>query len=491
MQLSMGKKRPVEASHPISDPRFAQIHTDPRFRTAPAHIQQLSADDRFSSMFSDAAFQGPRPPKVDARGKAVKGEKNDLKKLYGRKEGGCLDEEGKFRWEEVSSSEEAEGEKAAEQGAVDEDLWEEQEKPPVGDSSHRFAVLNLDWTGITAIDLLALFRSFCPKDGSVLSVSIYPSEFGQQRLNHETAQGPDTAIFSQTQESGLDEVKLRKYERERMKYYYAVADCDSVATAEAVYQSCEGLEIERTSNMMDLRFVPDSLVEFPYAAKEVATSVPAAYSLKEFFTRALQHSTVKLTWDETPLDRTQTLKKAFTEEDMEKMDLAEYLAPVSSSDEDEKPPQNSESEASDSDFASHSQFSRMKKDDIDLEITFNTAFDDLSAKQPTPVDESAWEKHEREHSERKKPEKKTFSQKIKEKRKAKLLSKQEKATLSLLVNDSEGTKYTFDPEDPRFGPVFNDPKYAVDPTNPLFLRDSEANKEVLQVQRKKRKLAET
>lgn len=485
----MGKKRPAEPSNPISDPRFAQIHTDPRFRTAPAHIQQFSADDRFSSMFSEAAFQGPRPTKVDARGKAVKAEKNDLGKLYGHKEGGCLDEEGRFQWDAVSSSEEAEEEAA--QGAIeDEDLWEEREKAPIGDSTHRFAVLNLDWTGITATDLLALFRSFCPKDGSVLSVSIYPSEFGQQRLSHESAQGPDTAIFSQTQESGLDEVKLRKYERERMKYYYAVADCDSVATAEAVYQSCEGLEIERTSNVMDLRFVPDSLVEFPYAAKEVATSVPATYSLKEFFTRALQHSTVKLTWDETPLDRTQTLKKAFTEEDMEKMDLAEYLAPVSSSEDDEKEPKNSESEAEDSDFASNSQFSRMKKDDIDLEITFNTAFDDLSAKKLPPPDESAWEKHERQHSERKKPDKKTFSQKIKEKRKAKLLSKQEKATLSLLVNDSEGAKYAFDPEDPRFGPVFSDPKYAVDPTNPLFLRDSEANKEVLQVQRKKRKLAE-
>jgi hypothetical protein len=441
-------------------------------------------------MFSDASFQGPAPPKVDARGKAVKEVKNDLAKLYNsQKGGGCLDEAGRFRWEEVSSSEEEEVKEVEEiQG---EDLWDEGDRAPVGDATHRFAVLNLDWTGITAVDLLALFRSFCPADGTVLSVSIYPSEFGQQRLNHESAQGPDTSIFSQTHESGLDEVQLRKYERERMRYYYAVADCDSVATAEAIYQNCEGLEIERTSNMMDLRYIPDALVEFPYAAKEVATSVPAAYSLKEFFTRALQHSTVKLTWDDTPLDRMQTLKKAFSEEDMEKMDLAQYLAPLSSSEDEGSQAEKSQSEAGEQEFFHNSQFSKMKKDDVDLEITFNTAFDDLADKKQPPTDESAWEKREREHSEKKKQPKKTFSQKIKEKRKSNLILKKEKATLSLLVNDSEGANYAFDPEDPRFGTVFSDPKYAVDPTNPLFLRDAEANKEVLQVQRKKRKVAES
>ena len=483
----MGKKRSTESSEPVSDPRFARIHTDPRFRVAPSHVQQFTADDRFSSMFTDATFQGPAPPKVDARGKPVTEVKNDLAKLYNKK--GCLDEDGKFRWEEVSSSEEEQ--EPAEAEEQQEDVWEEKDKAPEGEATHRLAVMNLDWAGISATDLLALFRSFCPKDGSVLSVSIYPSEFGHQQLTREAREGPSRAIFDPSTPEGLNEVQLRKYERERMKYYYAVTDCDSVQTAEAIYQECEGLEIERTSNVMDLRYIPDSLQEFPYPPKEVADSLPTSYSLKDFFTRALQHSRVKLTWDETPMDRTQTLKKAFTETDMEKMDLAQYLAPMSSSDEEQPSEKDLESDTEIPEFKKKSQFSRLMKDDVDLEITFNTAFDDLSEKKHTKTDETVWEKHEREHSEKKKQQKMTHSQKLKSKRKSAKLLKQEKATLSLLVNEGEGEKYEFNPEDQRFDGIYSDPKYALDPTNPLFQRDSEANTEVLKTIRKKRKVEES
>jgi hypothetical protein len=41
--------------------------------------------------------------------------------------------------------------------------------------------------------------------------------------------------------------------QQRMRYYYAIAVCDSVETARAVVEYCGGLEIEATANRTALR----------------------------------------------------------------------------------------------------------------------------------------------------------------------------------------------------------------------------------------------
>ena len=71
--------------------------------------------------------------------------------------------------------------------------------------------------------------------------------------------------------------KLRKYEMERFKYYYAVAECDSVRTAQALYDECDGVEFSRTANMIDLRFIADDY-QINREPRETATSVPLEYS---------------------------------------------------------------------------------------------------------------------------------------------------------------------------------------------------------------------
>lgn len=51
-----------------------------------------------------------------------------------------------------------------------------------------------------------------------------------------------------------------------------MVECDSIATADYIYKSCDGAEVERSSNKLDLRFIPDSM-EFKHAPRDVATEV--------------------------------------------------------------------------------------------------------------------------------------------------------------------------------------------------------------------------
>jgi hypothetical protein len=60
-------------------------------------------------------------------------------------------------------------------------------------------------------------------------------------------------------ENGFDVVALRAYELSKLRYYFAVAECDSVETADALYQQLDGVEFGHSSMVFDLRFVPDDI----------------------------------------------------------------------------------------------------------------------------------------------------------------------------------------------------------------------------------------
>ena len=51
-----------------------------------------------------------------------------------------------------------------------------------------------------------------------------------------------------------------------------MVECDSIATADYLYKACDGVEFERSSNVLDLRFIPDSM-KFPHPPRDVANEV--------------------------------------------------------------------------------------------------------------------------------------------------------------------------------------------------------------------------
>jgi len=60
---------------------------------------------------------------------------------------------------------------------------------PTGDATSRFAVLNIDWQYMRALDLFVLFQSFLPSAHAhaqsarrIVSVTVYPSDYGLEKM---------------------------------------------------------------------------------------------------------------------------------------------------------------------------------------------------------------------------------------------------------------------------------------------------------------------
>lgn len=332
-------------------------------------------------------------------------------------------------------------------------LQDEQAGVETGEVTNRIAIVNLDWDHVKSTDLMALFSSFLPSSGGrIQKISVYPSEFGKERMQQEEVEGPPKALFKSTAktdsddedsedsdeegESEDDKIKqdliqegddqdfdsdaLRSYQLDRLRYYYAVMVCSSPEVAQQIYEATDGREYQSSSNFLDLRFVPDD-VTFDDEPRDECDKIPDSYKPIEFVTNALQSSKVKLTWDMHPeeVSRKESIKRAFngSRAQIEENDLKAYLA-SDSEDEDEEEEAAVEEEAEeDEPKLSKKELARRKMREAlglgdeptskskggpvgDMQITFAPALTE-SAPKKEDKEETTLEKYVRKERERK------------------------------------------------------------------------------------------
>ena len=169
------------------------------------------------------------------------------------------------------------------------------------------------------------------------SVTIYPSEIGKEKMAEEEKLGPrefrEGGVVEEGEEGEkqyrkLDRAKLRQYQLNRLTYFYAVIVCDSKDTANKIYGECDSMEYEKSSCRVDLRFIPDDMT-FDDTPKDSCTGVSDLSSFKPstFTTTAFCQAKVQVTWDETSIERlNKTMKKTFTEEDLEADQFKDIIA---------------------------------------------------------------------------------------------------------------------------------------------------------------------
>lgn len=368
-------------THVKLDKRFSHILHDKDFSRNAAvdrYGRKLARDDtkkhleRFYRLGDDEDDEGEKDEdddiSVDDDDEVLK----ELEKADSRAPGYDPARDGGFSSssseEESSEDEDEEDEDEEAVGGEELDFPDKQrEDVPIGEVTNRIAVVNLDWDNIRAEDLMAVFSSFTSAGGRVSKVVVYPSEFGKERMEKEETEGPPREIFATKEDDEDDEdeeeeldpeeeeenikksilkedkgeefntTQLRKYQLERLRYFYAILTFSSKEVAKHVYDNVDGAEYLTSANFFDLRFVPDETDFSDDQPRDECERIPDGYQPNDFVTDALQHSKVKLTWDMDDKSRKEAQARAFrgSRKEIDENDLKAYLASDSSDDEED------------------------------------------------------------------------------------------------------------------------------------------------------------
>eukprot|EP00796_Vickermania_ingenoplastis_P006641 gene6641-4760_t len=351
------------------DQRFASRFTDPRFRVS----QQLHKQKREGrGALEDELEAAKRDPRF-------------AKHLQPEEE------------EVPSEAEEEEVEEEEPSEAEEEDVcqWAGAEPVELIEARRRVAVVNCNWDCVRAVDLYAILFHGLPLGGELLEVCVYKSEFGKRMMEHERIHGPDLWVKpgqkdptaaaeseAQQQEQVLMESiqgvealdgdeeaddeeaddeeaddgwvdddpamlreagedgerfssgKFRQYEMNRMKYYYAIATFDSADTAQAVYRELDGMDIEASGVLLDLRYVDDDETFDKEDMVGRADRIPPNFKpLAALRNAALSQTRFRISWDQDDPARRHSVLDSFSGTAPED-DLAAYMA--ESEDEDDE-----------------------------------------------------------------------------------------------------------------------------------------------------------
>eukprot|EP00798_Chlamydomonas_sp_ICE-L_P030470 gene30470-35481_t len=234
-------------------------------------------------------------------------------------------DDSKLSKDSSESSEEAE----EEEEELDESEWgagamaaNPNEEIPTTEETRRIAIVDIDWEHVTAVDMYAVLNSFKPLDGQVKRVTVYPSDYGIERMAEEAELGPQR-IFKPKAKKNKEGGGQESDEAS-----------DSETTSLHVYNECDGLEFERSACKFDLRFVADEQDFSERQIRDTANSIPSGYVAPDIFNMSLQHTDPKLTWDAEDDSRKKVLNRKMTQDEVKDADFAAYLGSEEEDDED-------------------------------------------------------------------------------------------------------------------------------------------------------------
>ena len=454
------------------DERFAHAATDPTFRGG-RKKRKLKIDPRFKGALDDERF-GLAQGKVDKRGRKVdkNAQAESLAPFYELDDGLTAPErarraelDAKMRGENhedaasSSSDDASSGDESDELEEVEVRAWDA-DLPPTHDTvegsveAARLAVTDQEWKHCRAQDLLVMLQSLCPPGGQCSRVVVYASEYGAREMEREEKFGPggifaddapdasDSGSEEDEAEEGFDAEKLRAYELKKLRRYFAVATFDAAATAEAVYASGDGVEIEATSVPLNLSFIPDETTFDEGRKRDEATSTEAYKPPKAYVCAARQQTKVKCTFDDDDGHRQHAIEEMLKDPDA--ATASKYLADSDDSDDDgnaanlrkmlgldpQKPQKESTQEGSGEGF--DDDFFGAAEGDTTAEDV-QVSFDEFGGEAPDGDGETPWEARERRKRERKAARK----QKLKEKQREAQAKKAGKAPAKPRVDDDE------------------------------------------------------
>lgn len=296
----------------------------------------------------------------------------------------------------------------------------------------------------------------------------------------------------------LDEDKVREYEREKLKYYFAVAEFDSIETANAVYEAIDGEEMEYTQDSFDLRFVTDD-TEFPYAPVDTCDKLTRVIGKNG----TIKSSKVRVTWDTNERKRVAALNKSWN--DMKEDDILndeeaykEYMEHSSDYEDEEGETPERQNEKDVEDIRKKyaillgEQINEGEQDnDGEMMMTYTTE----GVKEPKKDTKKQKEEEEKrkeelellmmddinEVQEKKMKRRLDETEDEQEEKKKKKFKKKETKKSKKEKMDKD---FRIDTEDPRFSKMFNSHDFEIDPSNPEYV-DTRGMKQLLKEKHKK------
>lgn len=442
-------------------------------------------DERFKRILTDKSFKGPS---------------NDAMRKY-------------YEASETSSS------SGSIDGESDQDLLsgaeEDEEDVPLGDTTDKLAIMNCNWDSISSDDLFVLIQSFLDDNApgrKLVKLSIHKSNFGEEKMKREEEFGPeiegmpsdveDESLQTKEELRAIEEKRdtaIRKYEKQKKLYYYAIADFDSINTASIIYDEMDGVCAGVCAEALELRFVPEDTPDPSSIRKplSVTTEVPSDYQPPQVDAAniTMQHSRVKCTWDEDTPERKIMLKKLSSGQ-IADLDLAAYLESSESEDEmmdaaalrsalfgdaggvEQEADIEEENENEDDESGSGSVFGDMEmKFSRNVEIAGRDAAKRMAETgRAKPKDMTLWDQYQVKRKEASKAKKTSRKEKIEQQRQERIAASQAATRKVSKKARREDAKSSSDDEEAPIVPTtpdsrfdkLRDPKFAVDPTHPKY-----------------------